>query len=754
MRFIPDEQQDIWRSEDKTGANRPVVRATVQKVALTNFSYDTDALAGSNDGLHWVGTFRSILFGNPNPIREIPNILTMEWSRGVDQDVAEATLTILNTKIMPIGEAGRSDELDLPGALSPVRGDAGNPWGYAEEGWKDALVADNLVRTYEGYGCDPSAWPADDQHLTGSGVWLIDDVTISTSGQIQLKMRDVGRMFLEAIAYWSVIPLNDLPLMWSKRQTVQEDVRVIRGGTWRTPRGAASSSNNAFIGKGIIEEDGGPYVDRNGGWRGHPASHALTSNQNQYWMSTGYRYWNNLCYWQVRMSSVASAVAGVKVQSSGGPYRVFISLQDKNGRWYGKRKIPVRGPKAGFIDVDDGKGGQVVHGENQHDLSIPFVHSELVARDHWTEVVLPKTYKNVKTVRLTFRSIKDVPLPNRGFVSSEWGHMFRRAGIRQVQIATGPASKLKIAKVRKGVIRGNYSDYSDIPKWICAWAGLFWPEQSTGMDYSRTSPGGRTFIHQQAPDPSLARGRAWGDFQTAGTAGVADLTADLFDKQPLWESVSQVRDILGFIALIDETGGMIWRPANIWKLGNYVTPTDLSQRGLGRVDGPTALHTISESDVLCDFSQILSNKEMRDRIIVANPSGKPGVFKRGFTKTDLLRIAGYTDVELASQAEVESMADMIASRQLFTARRGEPVEIWGNPAIQVDDQILLVERVSSENFYHRIEQINSTLSMVDGTWTYQMSTHWLGDPVTGSLVADAPIGLPNVSILLGNWGVL
>jgi hypothetical protein len=72
------------------------------------------------------------------------------------------------------------------------------------------------------------------------------------------------------------------------------------------------------------------------------------------------------------------------------------------------------------------------------------------------------------------------------------------------------------------------------------------------------------------------------------------------------------------------------------------------------------------------------------------------------------------------------MADLIAIRQMFTARTATVV-IPGNPAIQIDDQIRILERETAETYYHYVRTINSNYDASSGEWTYSLETNWLGE---------------------------
>jgi hypothetical protein len=54
------------------------------------------------------------------------------------------------------------------------------------------------------------------------------------------------------------------------------------------------------------------------------------------------------------------------------------------------------------------------------------------------------------------------------------------------------------------------------------------------------------------------------------------------------------------------------------------------------------------------------------------------------------------------------------------------VTIPGYPKIQVDDQIRIYERVTSETYYHYVTGITSNYDADTREWTYTLDTHWLG----------------------------
>jgi len=277
---------------------------------------------------------------------------------------------------------------------------------------------------------------------------------------------------------------------------------------------------------------------------------------------------------------------------------------------------------------------------------------------------------------------------------------------------------------------GKYEDYSDIIKLLLAWGGFYWPPNATRVDAC-----GKTLTYEFGPglyglknvDPVLGdqdAGRVWGDIADTGTAGVADLPISTWDKKPLLDCISYVRDIIGFVFYVDETGGAVWRLPNIFSVGNYV---GVMGADAGR---SPAIPTIDERTTLIDLKAKLSSRNVRERYLVASTDGKTGALAAGYNPNPmgLRRIAGWTDQHFGSNTEATIMADMIALRALMVYRV-DTIQIPGYPKIQIDDQVRIHERVTQEQYLHYVRGISSTNDVESGVWTYDLNTNWLGsDP--------------------------
>ena len=182
-------------------------------------------------------------------------------------------------------------------------------------------------------------WP----EPVASGVWLIDKVTYTHDGNITLEMRDLARLLLQQIVFPPVIPYAEYPLSFSKLQSAQVPSRDCVGGDWTgdniKPIASASSSNDAYVGKGLTNAPLPNYVGPNGGVLGHHAGDALTFGNDKYWLSTGHNGPNAKVWWQVDFDTPFGAVGALRYTVKGGPYRIYISVHDGQ-KWIGRKMIP------------------------------------------------------------------------------------------------------------------------------------------------------------------------------------------------------------------------------------------------------------------------------------------------------------------------------------------------------------------------------------------------------------------------------
>lgn len=443
-----------------------------------------------------------------------------------------------------------------------------------------------------------------------------------------------------------------------------------------------------------------------GTWMARRDGHAFFTG-NSFWLSIGNdRPSRRFAYEWVQLKTHGKAkINEVRFRSVRKGYIAYVSVF-ANGSWQGAHTIDY---------FEDGIG--------MNGADIPYVKSHRVSSEAEQVVHFPEI-KGATKVRVTFGNLQN--FPNNG-------PYHYRAGIREISVFGSADKRIptsgQLTPGPEGSNPGRYQDYTNIVKLLCAWGGFLWPKNA----YFRATDGTHipaTFTKND--DKVLGHGvnaRVWGDFQDSGTSGPSPLNAENFDKKSLMDGIKYIKDILGFHFAIDETGAIVWRMPNVHDRGNWIT--------LSTTPGRTSrMYTIHEDTLLTDFVATLDSENVREKILVSDLTGKLASTARGYNPNPvgLRRVSAWTDQSFASKKETRVMAELIAVRALFSYRTGS-VTIPGFPGLQVDDQIRLVERVTSEGYVHYLKSISSSLDMVSGTYTYNLETHWLGiDPKSKWLI--------------------
>lgn len=671
MRTVSTATMAAWRGGIFTGANRPMVRATIQRLSVQINSFKTQQ-------------YSAIPLGQVNVPRELPNIKSVKWNRQADQAVATMSMELWNTAALPLGATPQDvNEFDVPGYFTASRGHYVGPapaWAHTRNAWQDVIVPDRIIRTYEGYGFEPTAVPENDTHLYLSGTWLIDDVTFE-DGLIRIEARDIGRALIDQVLAPPIVPMQSYPLFFEKRVPKDNPDIHTTTGAWFHPT----------FDKDVNSVHGLPNQ------MGHYAVDAFDGKTSTYWLSISYNEPDDeysFGFIQGKFSS--RTVSAIKLRTWGGPYLCYISVY-AGGKWQGKQIVPY----------DPNDISAYPNGAN-----IPFVQTAKVPREGEITIKLKASVANATKVRVAFTNLYDTGHANP--------YRFRM-GLRDFQVSS------QVTTTRDGGTHlepktrpPGYDDYADIVKTLLAYAGWHWSTSSTRSFFTKTD-GARVTVPAPSNDPVLAGGRVWGDIQQCGTAGEVALGVNIWDKKPVLDGINYVKDLLGYIFYIDEGGGAVFRSPNIWSVGNWVGNAGTT---VGRT---TSIVEIRDDETMLKFSAGLSSRSIRERVFVANLAGNYGAVAKGLNPypSGLRRVGGYTDQHFKTEAECRIMADLIVLRQLFTYRT-DMVSIPGLPAIQVDDQVKLVERVSEEYFLHYVKSISMDFDMTSGRYTYGLGTHWLG----------------------------
>lgn len=729
MRKTPDGMEAIWRSGNYTGANRPFVRVTVQHPRMSLHTFPLRSTfrritpkAGKETpssnpypqgidptkGEKITNTYADYIFAAPSPPMELPNVKSVSWTRSVDTDVAEATVEFWNTAPLPLGEEPVNDDLDLPGFYTAGRGSAtfSGRWGHKRNQWSEALVPDNILRTYEGYGTDTELGrligeggyvvPEKDSRLLLTGVWMIDEVKLSASGTLVCTCRDLGRLLMDHLSFPPVIPEDFYPVNfrdWSDKVVVAHKWSSHKRDLGPIPFKVVGSGNDkwpesAYIGAKVY---------------GHTHTHADDGNADTYWLSVGNpnpAYRSAFEYIDIRVNKAQPTKVLLHTVKTG--YTVFVSLK-RGDTWAEGKTMPYH---------RDGRG--------RYEEGVPYVARGSV-KDGRATVNIPEGHKDITLIRVWLGNLPDFGLPG----VSKWRAAIREVKVEGITETRKKGIKNKPTKLKPGPAGSNpgrVQDYTDIIKLSCAWAGLYWPSNAKLLACDGTA----RMVGPVEPDSkvlgSKVKGRVWGDFMQTGVAPPVEIESSNFDKKSLMDAITYIRDIIGFLFQIDEQGAVVWRLQNIWTLGNWAV------MGYALPGRTQTMLSIDERQVVMGLEATINSRSVREGVFVANPTGAFAAIAAGYNPNDtgLRRFGGWTDQNFASIEEAKVMADLITVRQLFQYRR-DTVEIPAHPGIQVDDQVRIFERVTSEGFVHYVMGISSTNDMSTGQWTYNLQTHWLGE---------------------------
>ena len=743
-----------WQAQIKGGTTtRPIARATVGRMWSKLTPYDMADVVGTfQRKKRGKGHFASMYWAQDDQPVELPNVAKVEWERSIDSDAATCTITCWNTEILPIGQIPTGDEatggtLDRPGFFTFSRGQSDlsrSRWGQVKNGWADLLVPDRVVKTYEGYGYDPDLAPEADPHLYPSGTWLIDDIELSPDDTLLiLRCRDFARVLMDEIILPPIVPWTEYPMYWEAFHNVKNaPVPSSRfNGGWKRPF-YNYDTGDVYKRKGFMDGDR-PYVGYGGDGLdlGHNGMDAFDGSSSTYFLSGGHATPNERsAYEYVQGQFKRTQVAAVKVKVWGGPYTCYVSLLDGEhigmdswrgadppGTWHGSAKVPYKpGPPTG-LDTHADK---------------PYVKVVEVPRNGTLTIPLDKPYASTM-VRITLGAMKNAGI----------GHYKWRCGVYDVQVLAGDTEVV----MRDGGWRmeGNVGDYTEIVEWFLAWGGFWWPDKDASylnsdgsvVSWDAGDQDSKTFtLPHPVTDPENERsagrrlvyrnlpfGRVWGDLMQTGTYNQVPLDSQTFDKKSLMDGISAIRDIVGFCFFVDELGGAIWRLPNVYRKGNYLW----NALGGPRKARTAAMVTIDERETLLSLRVKLSSRNVREKVFVANVTGKYGAVAKGYNPSPagLRRVGGWTDERFDSTKECQVMADLIAVRQMFEYRT-DTLTIPGNPAIQVDDQVQIIERISGETYVHYVRGIKSAWDALTGKWTYDLDTHWLGEEPGGTFWAS------------------
>lgn len=640
------------------GEDRPVGRATVERD-------------------YYLQTRHGVADPNKSPVRwfqrqandqaetELPNIRSITINRSLDADAGTCDITISN-QWMKANTEGQIDPrvLGAPGYFSFDHGgsaEAQGRWRHSPNSWFNVITPNALIRTYQGYGGagGPIADAVGTGRLVLTGLWLVDTVRISSSGEIQLRCRDMAKLLIEQQLYPPLVPAASYPLRYC-RWYYRPECRTVGGGSGSASLSLSSSGNYAWVSSGDIH--------------GHNPGDAFDGNLDTFWLSVGNSRPGAPYAAEWIEANCGQNIDTVHVTPWAGNYSCWVSVME-NGAWVDE------GPP---IEYDEAGVGRY---NGAYEVRIPTVMRVGIPWESPTTIPLPRTYAADK-VRLTFYDLAD----------SEWGPYTYRAGVREFGASQGGSPQQVTEIVRYD---GNYFDFADIVKDLLLWAG--WHLYDPGGGYP---PG------------------IFGNIESTGSYSEECFPEDAFDKRPVIDAITTVKEVVGYIFWIDEDGAARFESPNWWAPGNFYT------------DGS---HTdfvpeVDERLQLTDYSMQTSDAPARSEIIVA--AADPVLFPDNVTHyvpstsgdlKGMVKPAVFVNGVLVSAAEQRTMAELIAMHMYFQQRQGN-VTAAANPAIQINDQVRIVERITGDTYVHYVRGVQTTYEAEAGTYTMVLTTHWLGAP--------------------------
>lgn len=751
MKIASDGLWYTWEQGKFYGANKPHARVVVSKTALTT----------SND------LFRTLLFSNVygDQFYEVPqaNLKTLSRNHRVGTDAATMTLVLRNAGPIVVEEDldqaydGSStsptkrelQEQGEPGKYTYRRGvssdgSRANPWGYAPTEFVDLFLPNRVIRTFEGYGTDGAEYPWDDDNLVLSGTWLIDRVQMNATGDMTVECRDLAKLLIEQRLYPPIVPLDSYPINFCSDSTTTD---VIPGTTTTT-----TTSTPETIGPNVArhsteawDSSAAPWYGYNASVFGHRASHAFDEQYTTFWISMrNSKPSEDWSYEWLDLICGGEPINLVQLRPWVGGYTLYVGIME-DGVWQGSATVPYnRNANPAYPNGSDIKYVKKIN---------------MPAGEEWFGIDLDRIY-NADKVRLVFTDLQWFGRIANGdyragvYDANAFG--YTPAGV-ETTVTENPEEEVIVD------VPGNIDDYTEIIKLFLAWSGFYWPQDGSFED-----------------DPLFLKdewgakgGRVWGDFFYSGAYPVEPPCIDpaYWDNKSVMDAINQVKEILGFIGYVDNTGGFIWRPPNIWANGNYVT-------GLG-YRGESSIPIVEERNLLLDYGVTVDDASLRSEIVVVSSDDPTvhGSYSPGYASgeesptslesfgtiaddqivTDLSLLAGQQrvmlvpdypfgqglDDEQAARAELEKFAYLVSLWIHWSYRKGR-VKIPANPALDVDDQIRIYEAKTSETYIHYILSQNVSLDFETGVYTADLETHWLGNGPEASwhmFVNDLPPAL-------------
>lgn len=710
MRYLNSPIWARWRKPRHIGNDRARLVVTIEPDWFLTLSSHTNAFNSGTLGTWPKGPARWWQRkDNSQHEIEVPNIIGVEWDRSAETPVPSCTIRVRNQKMVDTPAGATS--VGAPGYYSSRYGGhqrrpAGRPWvarpdkwGRFPNEWNGRLEAGNVFRTYEGYGPPDKPWQeaVEDGDIVLTGVWWCDR-SAPRRDNIVLTCRGLsGPLLADQRLYTNsdegIVPRNRWPLRYTRFVTGSSLIQT--GSAFVKVRSdyQGSSTDITYPGEIVWYDINGRPRSRGAPIHGHFPDHAADSNGATYWFSEGYATpegsssspWIEFHTWQ-------KDVSGVRLHTLDGGYELYISVLEE-GSWKGSNTVPYTAPSGG-IDIA---------------ADIPYVKRVSVPANRVVDVELPRTY-NAERIRVTFRKLRRY----------QWGTRQHHAGLRGFSaLHREPLSpNAQGGRVTSSTWwgPGNYLDYADIWKDILLWAG-YWLLPPRGVDGN----------HRARGKPEI-----FGNIETTGAYSDSPLPADMFDKRPPLDVITQLADIFSYLVMEGPEGEMHIHKRNIYEPGN-------DNEAGRRVQTIPLLHDATN---LLDNAPVSDVTSLRSGITIS--TNEPTVAGDDVVTTRYLhpdlrsklrgvrKPAMWINGVFIKREEQVRMAELLASRMWMASQRTEAT-MPGNPLIGPDDQVRISDRATGIDDVYYVLGVRSSFEVKTGRYTMTLSLVLMGDAQRWSL---------------------
>lgn len=249
---------------------------------------------------------------------------------------------------------------------------------------------------------------------------------------------------------------------------------------------------------------------------------------------------------------------------------------------------------------------------------------------------------------------------------------------------------------------GNIEDYTDIVRELLLWSG-WW--------LCRSNP------------PAGEKPEVYGNMEYTG-AWPEEMGEDVFDKKPVIDAINTVKEIVGYLFMIDEEGAAHFESANWWKIGNFWEDGSYTDM----------VPEIDEQYLLTDYAVTFDGDGARSDVTISTQIPDESLDTTITTKhipatswllRGMVRPAMWINQAFTSENEQRIMAELISMHIWFSMRTGS-VTMAALPTLQINDQVRIWERTTSESYIHYVRGITTTHDLETGEYTMTLDTNWLG----------------------------